>query len=209
MKIRLNQLSKRYDREWIVRQFSYEFQAGQCYGISGRNGSGKSTLLRILSGHLSPSRGQIQFFHQEQALAAEAVYPLVSYVGPYIELVEEFTLEELLQFHFKFKPLRPGLNVSMLPDALELSHARKRQLSQYSSGMKQRVMLGLALYSDTPLLLLDEPTITLDKEGRQWFHQQLKAHIGQNRLTVIATNVPEDLAPCNELLDMSEVSGKG
>lgn len=205
MNIQLNQLSKRYDREWIVKQFSYEFKAGNCYGISGRNGAGKSTLLRLLSGHLSPSRGQVVFQYNQKVLDAENVYPLLSYVGPYIELIEELSLVELIDFHYKFKTLRSGLDKAYLPELMELAHAKKRPISQYSSGMKQRVMLGLALYSNTPLLLLDEPTITLDKEGRDWFHQQLSTHIGADRLTVIATNVTEDLAPCNKLIDMAEV----
>lgn len=208
MKIQLEKLSKRYDREWIVKQFTYDFVAGNTYGISGRNGAGKSTLLRILAGHLSASRGRISFYHQDQPLAAEAVYPLLSYVGPYVELIEEFTLDELIRFHFNFKPLRAGLALKDLPAKMELSKARKRPLNQYSSGMKQRVMLGLALYADTPLLLLDEPTITLDKEGRQWFHQQLAEQTDDGRLIVIATNMAEDLAPCNQLIDMGMVRGE-
>lgn len=207
MHIRLEQLSKRFDREWIVRQFSYSFSAGNCYGISGRNGAGKSTLLRLLSGHLSPSRGHISFEHNSKAIAAESLYPLLSYVGPYIELVEELSLEELIRFHFSFKPLQPGLKLQDIPDKMELSKAKKRPINQYSSGMKQRVMLGLSLYSATPLLLLDEPTITLDKQGRQWFHQQLNEQMGPDRLTIIATNVDEDLEPCDYQIDMADVRG--
>lgn len=207
MRIELDQLSKRYDRDWIVKQFSYEFQAGHCYGISGRNGTGKSTLLRILSGHLSPSRGRITYLHQDQQLASDEIYPLVSYVAPYIELVEELSLAELLKFHFKFKDVRLGLSLDELPDRMELGYARRQVLSKFSSGMKQRVMLGLALYAATPLLLLDEPTITLDQEGRAWFHKQLKEQRGPDRLVVIATNVEEDLAPCDTQIDMEIVRG--
>jgi len=199
MTITLEQVSKRYAREWILKQFSYTFRAGVCYGIEGRNGSGKSTLLRLLSGHLSPTRGRLCFSHGQQPLKVEEIYPLLSYVGPYIDLLEELSLAEMLQFHFRCKPLRPGLSVAALTQVLGLEKAASRPISTFSSGMKQRVCLGLALWSDTPLLLLDEPTSTLDAEAAAWFQTQLAIH-KTDRLVVIATNDPSDLQQCSERL---------
>lgn len=206
MEIQLDRLSKRYEREWIIRRFSHRFVAGRTYGIVGRNGSGKSTLLRILSGHLSPSRGSIVFSHAGQNVKVEAVYPLLSYVGPYVELIEEFSLAEMIEFHFRFKDPRPGLSLSELPDRWQLPRTGRRPIAQFSSGMKQRVRLGLALAANAPLLLLDEPTVTLDAAGKDWFYASLKEAQGPDRLVVIATNVEADIHSCDERLEMSTLS---
>ncbi len=207
MRIELEKLSKRYDREWIIRSFSYVFESGNCYGVNGRNGAGKSTLLRILSGHLTPSRGRIGFLQDGQNIAIEKLYPHLSLVGPYIDLIEELTLSELIDFHFQFKKLRPGIKKASLPDLFELSKYKKLKLNQFSSGMKQRVALGLALFADTELLLLDEPTTTLDQEARGWFQQHLAQQMA-GRLVVIATNVEEDLQHCTHFIDMADVRGE-
>lgn len=195
----LEKVSKRFDREWIIRDFDQTFEAGKCYGISGRNGSGKSTLLRLISGQLSPSRGRVHFQAAEKSLDAADVYPQLSMVGPYMDTIEELTLEEALRFHFQFKPLIPGLVLSELPQVLNLVSAQQRYINTYSSGMKQRVKLGLALFSNTPLVLLDEPTITLDQEGQNWFQTQLQKFKAK-RLIIIASNVSEDLAQCEALI---------
>ncbi|PHI20030.1 ABC transporter ATP-binding protein [Lewinellaceae bacterium SD302] len=207
MRIELEKLSKRYDREWIIRSFSYVFESGNCYGVNGRNGAGKSTLLRILSGHLTPSRGRITFSADDKVIATEDLYPHLSLVGPYIDLIEELTLTEAIDFHFQFKKPRPGIDKKLLPDLLELNKYKKLKLNQFSSGMKQRVALGLALFADTELLLLDEPTTTLDREAREWFQQNL-AKQQSGRLVVIATNVEDDLQNCNHLIDMATVRGE-
>lgn len=199
LQISLKSLSKRYDREWIIKEVNYQFSSGTCYGITGRNGSGKSTLVRMIAGHLSPSRGQISFLYGNKALSADKIPPLLSYVAPYIDPIEEFTLEEALRFHFKFKPLRAGLSLGGLPQELGLLPAAQQSISTFSSGMKQRLMLGLALFSDTPLLLLDEPTTTLDTAAQQWFQDQLAKH-KQKRLVLIATNLESDLQQCQERL---------
>ncbi len=199
--VELNGLSKRYDRDWVIREVSFRFESGHIYGITGRNGAGKSTLVRMIAGHLSPSRGKINYTFGEKSLNAAQIPPLLSYVGPYIDTIEEFTLNEALRFHFSFKPLRPGLSLETLPDRLGLSRAALQTVSSFSSGMKQRLLLGLAIYSHTPLLLLDEPTTTLDLPAQQWFQEQLAQHSNQ-RLIIIATNVESDLQACTQYLTL-------
>ena len=105
MEIRLEKVGKRFRMEWIFRKMNYTFSAPGRYAILGYNGSGKSTLLKILSGHLTPSKGTVQFLPSPEASPLEegSVYQVVSYAAPYIQLIEELTLTELLTFHFKFK----------------------------------------------------------------------------------------------------------
>ena len=191
----LESTGKRYRLEWIFRNLDYTFHSAQRYAILGPNGSGKSTLLKVLSGHLSPSKGQVSFAENGQNIAAEEVYRWVSYAAPYIELVEEFTLEEALHFHSRLKPMQPGITVNRLGELLALPRARTKEIRFFSSGMKQRLKLILAICSATPILLLDEPATNLDEQGVAWYKNLIQEYAA-DRLVVIASNDPHDAEFC-------------
>ncbi|MFT6001056.1 MAG: ABC-type multidrug transport system ATPase subunit [Neolewinella sp.] len=199
LRVELTGVGKRFGRHWIIRDFCDVFTSGTQIGVRGRNGSGKSTLLRILCGQLTPSRGKIDFSLEGKKVTTGHIYQHVSWTGPYLEIVEELTISEFLRFHFTLKPLLPHLQLTDVPAMLELDHVRNRKLSDCSSGMRQRVLLGSALYANTSLLLLDEPTITLDEEAIAWFQAQLAAN-RQDRLVVIASNDEQDLVGCDRVL---------
>ncbi len=201
MNIELTDAGKRFRFDWIFKGLNYSFHSGQRYALLGPNGSGKSTLMKVLSGHLSLSKGKILFRENEKTLDPDRVYRQVSFAAPYIELIEEFTLEETLDFHFRLRPFLPGFNAGRLFDVLELPRARHKQLRFFSSGMKQRVKLALAICTDTPVLLLDEPTTNLDVNAVAWFKRLVEAHAGE-RLLVIASNDPGDLELCREHLNI-------
>ncbi len=196
--ISLAGVSKRFGREWVLRELTQQYQSGTVYGVGGRNGSGKSTLLRLLAGQLSPSRGSISYTLADCPLAVAGVYRLVSWTGPYLEVVEELTIEEMLRFHFGLKPLAPGLTIEGVMERIALGSVRRRTLLDCSSGMRQRVLLATGLYAATPLLLLDEPTVTLDQAAASWFATEL-AHYSAGRLVVIASNDARDLALCSSV----------
>lgn len=201
MQIQLTDAGKRFRFDWIFRGLSYAFQPGQRYALLGPNGSGKSTLMKVLSGHLSLSKGKIIFQENQRVLEPEQVYQRVSYAAPYIELIEEFTLAETLDFHIRLKPLLPGFSPEQLYELLDLPRARHKELRFFSSGMKQRVKLTLAVCSDTPVLLLDEPTTNLDVQAVAWFKRLVERYAGE-RLLVIASNDPGDLELCREQLSI-------
>lgn len=201
MKIKLQNLGKRYRLEWVFRGIDYEFVSGGRYAILGSNGTGKSTLMKVLSGHLSPSRGSINFELSGKKIAPDQVYKQISYAAPYIDLIEELSLEEAIAFHCNIKPLLPNLSPDKLLDLLSLSRATKKEIRHFSSGMKQRLKLALAICSDTPLLLLDEPSTNLDQQGIDWY-KNLVATYAVQRMTIIASNDPQDLAFCTEQLNV-------
>lgn len=202
MEITLENAGKRYRLDWIFRNLHYTFRRGERYALLGPNGSGKSTLLKVLSGQLSLSRGSIAFRAPDgNAIQPDYVYQQVSYAGPYIELIEEFTLEEALRFHTRLKPLLPGISTGFLHERLELPRARHKELRFFSSGMKQRVKLALAVCSDAPILLLDEPTTNLDVNAVAWFKQLVEEYAG-NRLLIIASNDPGDLELCRAQINI-------
>jgi len=199
--IQLQNIGKRYRLEWIFRGLDATFQAGERWAILGPNGSGKSTLLKVLSGHLTPSKGNISFENQGVAIKEEAVYKKISYAAPYIELIEEFTLEEALRFHAKLRPLLPGFTPASLYELLSLPRSRQKEIRFFSSGMKQRLKLALAVCSDTPVLLLDEPATNLDVQGVDWYKNLISTYAAE-RLVIIASNDPHDAAFCGKHLNI-------
>jgi len=169
MEVVLHNVSKRFRFEWIFKGIDFTFQAGQRYAILGPNGSGKSTFLKILSGHLSPSKGKIEFLQNKTKLDIDHVYRHVGFAAPYIELIEDFTLKEAIIFHQKFKPFLQKLGPEDIIKILGFEHSTHKEVKYFSSGMKQRLKLALTLCSDTALLLLDEPTTNLDQQGFDWY----------------------------------------
>lgn len=191
MKIVTRNLGKRFNREWIFKNFDFTFEPGNCYAIVGPNGSGKSTLIQILWGQVPASVGSINFFHQEKEVAAEDAYRNTSIATPYMDLIDEFTLDEMVNFHFKFKSPTNHSSQNELVDLMELSHARSKRISNFSSGMRQRLKLGLAFFTNTSSIFLDEPTTNLDKQAIEWYQVNLRK-MDKNRLIIIASNAAHE-----------------
>jgi ABC-type multidrug transport system ATPase subunit len=202
--VSLEGVGKKFRLEWIFQGVQMQVTPGDFWAIMGPNGSGKSTLMKILSGHLSPSEGKIQFTTGDRvSVDPNRVYRFVSYAAPYIELIEDFTLMELLRFHQKLKPFLPNLDVDRVCDIIGLPGAKHKALKYFSSGMKQRVRLGLAMCCDTPLVLLDEPTTNLDKEAILWYHRLVRDY-APGRSLVVATNEAEDVVGFTRDLNLLE-----
>lgn len=203
MQIEATGLGKRYAREWIYRNLTHTFLSGSATAILGPNGAGKSTLLNTLSGQQLPTSGTLRYEYQGREVAVEDVPQLLAYAAPYLELIEELTLTELLHFHTRFKPLRPGLTPQRLIDLMYLEKSRHKLVRDFSSGMKQRLKLALALYADTPLLLLDEPTTNLDRAGVAWYQEHIQATLA-GRTVLVSSNVPEEYAFCTAKLNITD-----
>ena len=192
-------LGKRYRRDWIFRGLTRTFRPGSATAVLGPNGAGKSTLLNTFSGQLLPTEGSLAYALNGRALAVEDLPRHLAYAAPYLELLEELTLLELLRFHTRFKPLRPGVSIEQLIGILYLEKARQQLVREFSSGMKQRLKLGLALYADAPLLLLDEPTTNLDTTGTAWYLEHVQA-TRAGRTLLLSSNVPAEYSFCDEQL---------
>jgi ABC-type multidrug transport system ATPase subunit len=185
--ISVRQLGKRFNREWIFRNFSHSFQSGSVYAITGPNGSGKSTLLQILWGQMPPSTGSINYQFSGTDISQEDIYKHVVVATPYLDLIEEFTLQEQLRFHFRLKPCRYSMTETEIMERMYLTQARDKQLSNFSSGMKQRVKLALAFFSKADVIFLDEPGTNLDSTAFDWYCRELQA-LPPECLVFIASN---------------------
>lgn len=190
MTLTTENLGKRFNREWIFRNFNYSFQSG-IYAITGPNGSGKSTLLQVLWGQLPASLGTMDYKIDNNAVPVEDVYRHLAIAAPYMDLIEEFTLLETLKFHFSFKKTRDGKSLEELIELFELAHARHKMISHFSSGMKQRLKLGLAFFSDVKMVFLDEPTTNLDKQSVDWYWRNFSL-LGDSSLVFIGSNLENE-----------------
>ncbi|MDB5273912.1 MAG: transporter ATP-binding protein [Chitinophagaceae bacterium] len=199
----ISNLSKTFNRELLFQQLSAELPAYSATAITGHNGSGKSTLLKIIAGLQLPTNGHVQLTVNDQLIPTENHYQHLSFAAPYIELMEEYTLQEMLTFYFKLKPLLPALHIDQLPELLLLPKAKHKELRSFSSGMKQRLKLGLAFFSNVPLTLLDEPTSHLDEQGKEWYQKNLHVLLGK-RTFIIASNQKDEIESCTQHIHISD-----
>lgn len=189
--ITVQDLSKRFNREWIFRRLNYEFSSGKKYAITGPNGSGKSTLLQVLWGQVPQSSGLLEYRKGTTQIPMEEIFRCVAIATPYMDLIDEFTLDEMLNFHFKLRKLRSGFTLQDLPGLMYLEEARDKQLINFSSGMKQRLKLAMAFYTDADVFFLDEPGTNLDIKAFAWYLSEL-AKLPEKAIVVIASNNPEE-----------------
>lgn len=207
MEIRLDNAGKRFNYEWIFRNLTQRFVAGESYALLGPNGSGKSTLLQCLAGARLLNEGTTELRLQNGLVEPEFHFRYVSLAAPYLELIEEFTLKEIMQFHATVKPFAPDVTFDYAVDYAKLTNATHKPIKLYSSGMKQRVKLLLAVLSDTPILLLDEPATNLDAQGLKWYNDLVEAR-SANRLVIVASNDQQEYAFCKNTIDVMSFKPK-
>lgn len=203
MKISLEHVGRRFNREWIFRDINYEFEGGGSYAILGANGAGKSTLLQVISGSLSSSEGTISYLNKDNKLDPDNIFEHLSLAAPYLELIEEFSLTEHIDFHFRFKKYRAGMDRDSLIELLGLKNAEFKAIKYFSSGMKQRVKLALAFCSDTGILLLDEPASNLDQQGLEWY-LSLVGQFSSDRLLIICSNQEQEYSFCRHQINVAD-----
>ncbi len=203
MTISLSDAGKRFNREWIFRHFNYQFETGEAYAIIGPNGSGKSTLLQVLSGSMMPNEGTIQYKTNGQLLDSEKIYRQVAICAPYLDLVEEMTLTEFLEFHTGFKPLQPGLSTAGIIEIIGLQKAAAKQIRYYSSGMKQRVKLAQSVFADAAILLLDEPCTNLDQEGVDLYNRLIRDYCAK-KMVIVSSNDHHEYDFCTHKLQITD-----
>jgi ABC-type multidrug transport system ATPase subunit len=203
MRISLIDAGKRFNREWIFRHLDMELSSSRKFAITGPNGSGKSTLLQVIGGILRPSEGLVDAKNDGKTIDPDSIFKNLSFCAPYLELIEEMTGQEFLQFHASFKPFIDELKVPDILEATGLAAAAGKQIRYYSSGMKQRLKLAQAIFSDTSILLLDEPCTNLDKTGITLYRKLMESHTA-DRLVVISSNYDVEYDFCDEILRPEE-----
>lgn len=212
--ISLNNLGKKYNKEWIFRGLTCEIPHNQKLLILGGNGSGKSTLLQVICGFITPNEGGLNYTISgtnntlQKKIEADKIKNYISLASPYLQLVEDFTLAELIEHSNQFKPFVKNISKENVIELMQLEKAKHKLIKQFSSGMKQRLKLGLAILSNTPILLLDEPVSNLDKNAILWY-KDLIANYTSNRTVIVCSNaIADEHFFCDSELNVMDYKGK-
>ncbi len=201
MNIFAESIYKRFHQTWIIRDFNHTFSSNKIYGIAGLNGSGKTTLLQILAGLIPPSKGKIKYIENEKPVAEESWYESVCYAAPYADLYEYMNLEELIIHHLAFKKFANKISFKEFVDVVFLNGHEHKLIKMYSSGMKQRLKLGLSILSESKILFLDEPQSNLDEYSKNWYQNLLKDN-AKEKIVIIASNEAEDFKMVDERIEL-------
>ena len=202
MKINLQHISKYFGDELLFDDVSLSFSQPSSTALLGINGSGKSTLLQIIATYMMPSKGEIVYAQNDKIIDPENIYYHISFCAPYLELIEEMTLHEFLQYHFTFK--KALLSIDEIIKQIGLQHAANKPIEKFSSGMKQRVKLAQAIFADTDVLFLDEPCTNLDEQGIALYHHLIETYC-RERILIVASNDKVEYGVCQEVFQV----GKG
>jgi ABC-type multidrug transport system ATPase subunit len=201
MKISTTKLGIHFNYKYLFKDLDLEFNSGNSYAVLGPNGIGKSTLLKLLTGFMAPTDGKVHYSDGTNDIDAVSWYKFIGFAAPYMDLLEDLTLKESLDIHFTLKPLRPSFSVSHIISNLGFEGKEDQQLKFFSSGMKQKIKLAMALFSDLPIIFLDEPGTNLDQKAREWYLDRVKA-LADERLLIIATNEKDDVSFCNTIINL-------
>lgn len=192
MQVELRNAAKHFDDKAVLRRLDLELKPGDRFVIRGPNGSGKSTLLKLISAFLRPSEGEVIHSIEGKPIDPEKAYRHIALVAPSLFFPQELTVDELIRTWQRF---RPELEAPEgIPELVRLEKARDRRVRELSSGMLQRLRLGIAFRTPSPFLLLDEPLSNMDAQGRELYHELL-AQEGPERAILVCSNHPEVEAP--------------
>jgi len=203
LSVQLTEAGKRFNRDWIFKKFNYTFSSGNSYVITGPNGSGKSTLLQCIAGSTQLSKGEIGFELHHAKMDPENTYQQIAIVAPYLELIEEMTATEFLQFHFSFKPLQQNITIPEILSRISLEKAAQKQIRYFSSGMKQRIKLAQAVFADAGVMLLDEPCTNLDKTGYDLYHNLIESFC-TDKIVIVSSNDINEYDFCREKISIMD-----
>ncbi len=198
MNIQLSGIGKQFNYKWIFRNLDLLINSGERIGISGHNGSGKSTLIKLLSGYLSQTSGELIYLHDNKKIIRDDIFRYISICAPYIDLINEFTVKEMVHFHSRAKGMG---NVEEIIEFCYLEKSSNVHIQDLSSGMLQRLKLGLCLSTPAQIYLLDEPTSNLDKQGIDWFRKSIDI-ISPNAIFIVASNVENDFANDSRMIQL-------
>ena len=202
--ITLTNAGKKFGKEWIFRHVTLNVKQGEKVVILGLNGSGKSTLLQVLTGFLSLNEGNLNYELNSKTIDLEELYCYQSLASPYLELIEDFTLQELIEHAVVYKPFLNQLTTAQIIELSGLSAHKDKFIKLFSSGMKQRLKLTLAILADMPILFLDEPTTNLDATVINWYQKLISDYASEKTIIVCSNSIKEEYTFCERIIIMED-----
>lgn len=195
-------LSKRYNRKPIFTDLTFEHTDG-VLGIAGSNGSGKSTLLKCLAYLTRAQKGTIDWKRQELELNKEDIKGSIGYAAPYINLYDELTSYENLEFLLQVAGMSIQMtHINSLIDQVQMQDHRQKLFKSLSTGQRQRIKIAAALIRKPDIIFLDEPGSNLDKSGHDLVKKIVNMQKAKNKLVIIASNDPKEIKLCDNVIKL-------
>jgi len=212
--IEINNLSKNYETTLAVKSMSFKINKGQTIGLLGPNGCGKSTTIGMILGLIKPTTGNVMINGQNMENNRTDLLQKMNFISPYIELPKKLTIEENLQVYGRMYGVKNLDNkIYEIIEMLNLKEFRKRKTGELSSGQKNRVSLAKAFINDPEILLLDEPTASLDPDVADYVRGIIENFASNKQKTILIAshNMNEVERLCNEVMMMKggEIIDKG
>lgn len=201
MLIELDNISKRYKKNWILKNITKKFVLGKSYALTGNNGSGKSTLLKLIAGFEHTNNGSINYYSTEnKKIDKNDFAEHYTFCSPYQELIQEMNLSEFLTFH---QAMTHSIDTEKLLQTVGLSGNQNKLLGNFSSGMLQRLKLGISFFTERSIILLDEPTSNLDDQGKEVFKSLFENYTG-DKIVILASNESFEYSLCDEIIRVED-----
>lgn len=202
-RLTVTDLGHRFGRRVLFHHIGWTFEPGTTTAVTGSNGSGKSTLVRILAGLMRPAKGSVELTVDGKVVSEEERPLCCGMVAPYLNVYDGFSPRENLQFLASARGMgrsHPAIDAAL--EQVGLLDRGDDRVATFSSGMVQRVRLACAILSDPPVLLLDEPTATLDMKGVSVVRAITDEAVANGRIVIVATNEPDEADACQFRLDV-------
>lgn len=198
--LHVNRISKRFGKQLLFRDISFFLETGDSFFITGPNGSGKSTMLQVIAGLQKSSSGEILFSKGKKIIHPGERFRHTGFTGPAVNPYDMLTAAENIRF------ASAGAGSDRIDEMLHLFGLyphRNKPVGLYSSGMKQRLRLILAMIDSPGILLLDEPGSNLDREGKDIIFSAID-RIRNETIIIIATNERDEMKLCTKGIDIAE-----
>lgn len=199
--IHLESISKKFHQFYLFQNINLDIYFKDKLVITGNNGSGKSTLLKIIIGLISPTSGQVIYKTGEKILDKKNIYQNISAATPYMSLPEDFSITELIKHLYIYRNYY--VNPQELLNLLDLDKHLHKPIKQFSSGMKQKTKLLLAIADTAPVLLLDEPLSNLDAHAVQWYKNMINKFTPDKTVIVFSNAQHQEYFFCDKNLSLS------
>jgi len=212
--IEINNLTKQFNNTLAVKNISFKIGKGKIIGLLGPNGCGKTTTIGMILGLIKPSSGSVIINGQNIEHNRTKLLEKMNFISPYIELPKKLTVEENLKVYGRLYGVKNLIDkISYLMEKLNLTDFKKRKTGELSSGQKNRVSLAKALINDPEILLLDEPTASLDPDVGDYVRGFIEDYAANEGATILLAshNMSEVERLCYEVLMMKdgEIIDKG
>jgi len=201
--VKVSNLVKIFDKRKIIKNISFDVSENSVVGILGKNGAGKTTLLGMLMGLILPSSGKIEILGEDLNIKKNEILKKINFQSPYVDLPKKMTVEQNLYFYSRLYGIKNFKDiVNDLVNKLKMKDLIKKNYGSLSAGQKTKVNLCKALINNPKLLLLDEPTASLDPETSIFIREFLLKFQKKNNSSILITshNLDEIQSICSKII---------